>query len=55
MCRNVRKIRCPDCYNFMFVTLDDVGGARGYCNKCNAIVIGKHPSDKERYIRILKR
>lgn len=50
----VKRIKCPDCLNYMTVTINDNGEAKGCCKKCNAVIIAKQPSEKERLIRIVK-
>ncbi len=50
----VKRIKCPDCLNYMTVTVNDNGEAKGCCKKCNAVIIAKQPSEKERLIRIVK-
>ena len=50
----VKRIKCPDCLNYMTVTINDNGDAKGHCKKCNAVIIEKKPSETERLIRIVK-
>ncbi len=50
----VKRIKCPDCLNYMTVTVGDNGEAKGRCKKCNAVIITRQPSEKERLIRIVK-
>lgn len=49
-----RRIKCSDCLNYMMVTYGKTGDARGFCQKCNAAIITKQSSARERLIRIVK-
>lgn len=52
--RKVRRIKCPDCLNYMTVTVHENGEAKGFCKKCNSTIIARRASEKERLIRIVK-
>lgn len=54
MNRQVKRIKCPDCLNYMTVTIGANSEAKGCCGKCNAVVIARQPSEKERLIRIYR-
>ncbi len=54
MNRLVKRIKCPDCLNYMTVTVGDDSQVKGCCNKCNAVIIAKQTSERERIIRIVK-
>ena len=49
----VKRIKCPDCQNYMMVTVRN-GEAKGFCGKCNAVIIARQASERERLIRIVK-
>lgn len=49
----VKRIKCPDCQNYMTVTVQN-GEAKGRCKKCNAFIIARQPSENERLIKIVK-
>ena len=50
----VKRIKCPDCLSFMTVTIGANGEAKGFCKKCNSVVIARQSSEKERLIRIVR-
>ncbi len=50
----VKRIKCPDCLSFMTVTVGANGEAKGFCKKCNSVVIARQSSEKERLIRIVR-
>lgn len=50
----VKRIKCPDCLNYMTVTISANGDAKGFCKKCNSTIIARQSSEKERLIRIVK-
>lgn len=50
----VKRIKCPDCQNYMTVNINENGDAKGHCNKCNSVIITRSPSAKETVIKILK-
>lgn len=50
----VKRIKCPDCQNYMTVTVHANGDAKGCCKKCNSIIIARQPSENERLIKIVK-
>lgn len=50
----VKRIKCPDCLNYMEVTINTDGEAKGFCKKCNSVIIARQPSENERLIRIVK-
>lgn len=50
----VKRIKCPDCLSIMTVTIGANSEAKGICKKCNAVVIAKKSSEKERLIRIVR-
>lgn len=50
----VKRIKCPDCLNYMVVHICESGEAKGFCKKCNSTIIAKQPSENERLIRIVK-
>jgi ribosomal protein S27E len=52
--KKTRRIKCPDCLNIVTVTIDESGELKGFCRKCNAVIMGKQPSAKEKLIRIVK-
>jgi uncharacterized paraquat-inducible protein A len=55
MKKKTRRIKCPDCLNIVTVSIDENGEEKGYCKKCNTVIMGKQPSEKEKVIRIIKR
>lgn len=54
MKRQVKRIKCPDCLNYVTVTIGENSEAKGCCKKCNSVIIAKQSSEKERIIRIVK-
>lgn len=52
--QKVRRIKCPDCLNYMTVRIGESGEAKGFCRKCNSVIIARQQSEKERLIRIVK-
>ena len=50
----VRCVKCPECLNYIKVTVNAQGDTKGHCKKCNAIIMSRQPSAKERLIRIVK-
>ena len=50
----VRRIKCPDCLNYMTIAINESREAKGFCKKCNSVIIVRQPSEKERLIRIVK-
>ena len=50
----VKCVKCPDCLNYMTVTVKAHGVLKGHCKKCNAVITSKQPTAKERLIHIVK-
>ena len=50
----LRRIRCPDCLNYIKVKVDDTGFISGTCIVCKTRIDSKQCSDRERRIRIIK-
>ncbi len=49
-----KRIKCPNCLNYMMVEVKEDGKAKGFCKKCNAVITVKQASAKEKVIRIVK-
>ena len=49
-----KRIKCPNCLNVMMVKANEDGEAKGFCKKCNAAILAKQSSPKERLIRIVQ-
>ena len=54
MNRQVKRIKCPECLNYVTVTIGENSETKGCCKKCNSVIIAKQSSEKERIIRIVK-
>lgn len=50
----VKRVKCPDCLNYMMVSINAHGVSKGHCKKCNSIITSRQPSANERLIRIVK-
>jgi len=50
--QKMKKIRCPECFNFMTLTAHN-NGYSGQCGVCKCVVQSKH-KPKEKLIRIIK-
>lgn len=52
---DTKRIKCPECLNYMCVDIKENGSAMGCCPRCHATIIVRRRSDKERLIRIVKK
>lgn len=50
----VKRMKCPDCLNYLIISSNENGEARGFCKKCKSVIIARQSSEKERLIRIVK-
>ena len=49
-----KRIKCPECLNYMQVAVTMKGKAVGYCGHCHSKISIRQPSEKERLIRIVR-
>lgn len=50
-----KRMKCPDCLNYMTATVHSNGNISGRCPVCKSMIFSKEPSEKERLIRIVKK
>ena len=53
--QKTKVVKCPECSNYMRVTIGDNGETKGLCKKCNSYITVKNHSVRERLIRIVKK
>ncbi len=49
-----KRIRCPECLNYMTVTEQDNGCLQGTCAVCHSRISRKRHSKKETVIKIIR-
>ena len=52
--KKTKKIRCPECLNYMQVTICKNGANTGKCQICKSVISCKQCSSKEKRIKIIK-
>ncbi len=50
-----KRIKCPECLNYMDMDEHPNGSAMGRCSNCHSLIIFKQHSENERRIRIVRR
>lgn len=50
----IKRIRCPECLNYMTVTENDKGCLQGVCSVCHSKISSKRHSAKEKLIRVIR-
>lgn len=48
-----RRIKCPECSNYMTGTINEKGAVSGKCTVCNAIIVSRQCSQKEKHIKVI--
>ena len=51
---NTKRMRCPECLNYMTFTVNDKGSMLGTCTVCHCKVSSRQHSPKEKRIRIYR-
>lgn len=50
-----KKIKCPSCSNYMNLDICNNGAYKGSCKVCKTTVFEKEHSQKETYMKIIKK
>lgn len=54
-CVCAKRIKCPECLNYMNMDEQANGSAIGRCSNCQSLIIFKQHPEKERRIRIVRK
>lgn len=52
--KQTMKIRCPQCLNYMIVTLHNEGSFSGNCKACKSRIFSKQHTRDIRHIKIVR-
>ena len=51
---STKKIKCPECLNYMNIKVNSNGTSSGHCSVCKSAIYSKQNTPKEKIIKITK-